>query len=135
MSNRFNGNYVSVKSFLFANKEELIQKATKAEQQFRTILNKTSFSYQFQRVFIKAAAIVDFYIPKGQLAIEIDGASHLNRKKLDKNKEALLKELYGIKTIRFHNNMVKNIKPETLQKIIYVNGHWRKRRKKKLKSL
>ena len=53
--------------------------------------------------------IVDFYVPKSKLVIEIDGDSHFTPEgqTRDSERTAIL-ESYGLKVIRFTNNEVQN---------------------------
>ena len=62
--------------------------------------------------------VLDFYIPKYNLAIEIDGKIHLNPdvKERDINRDAFL-ERNGIEVLRFTNNQVLNEIEQVLIKI------------------
>ena len=53
--------------------------------------------------------IVDFYIPRGQLAIEVDGRQHAapEQKAKDVKRDAELSE-YGVKVFRVSNDSVRN---------------------------
>jgi very-short-patch-repair endonuclease len=52
--------------------------------------------------------IVDFYFAKLKLALEIDGKIHLKRKKYDKSRDKILRDL-GIKVIHLDNEEVNDI--------------------------
>ncbi|MCC6963009.1 MAG: endonuclease domain-containing protein [candidate division Zixibacteria bacterium] len=51
--------------------------------------------------------IVDFYCPPLQLAIEIDGASHVGREAADQKRQQELKEM-GVAVLRFLDADVRN---------------------------
>jgi very-short-patch-repair endonuclease len=52
------------------------------------------------------AILVDFYLPKQMLAIEIDGGVHAKQRKYDAGRDKWLEETYGARTIRFSNKDV-----------------------------
>ncbi len=51
--------------------------------------------------------IVDFYIPKYSLVIEIDGESHEDRKEYDAERTTIL-QWYWLTEIRFSNHQIQN---------------------------
>lgn len=62
--------------------------------------------------------ILDFYCPKLQLGIEVDGSSHVNPEK-DRQRELLL-ESYGIQIIRFSNDQIL----QHASKVIEIIDKW-----------
>ena len=52
--------------------------------------------------------IIDFFCSKLMLGIEIDGNTHDDRIKYDKNRSEILEKQYGIQIIRYTNDDVKN---------------------------
>lgn len=61
--------------------------------------------YQRQKVIVKY--IVDFYLPKRNLIIEVDGAYHAGCKEYDEMRQKDL-ERYGFKVLRFTDYQVEN---------------------------
>ena len=65
------------------------------------------YSVRFYRQKILGKYIVDFYCPKANLVIELDGSQHFEEKgiKYDEERTAYL-EKYGLQVIRIPNNEV-----------------------------
>ena len=63
--------------------------------------------------------IVDFYIPKKQLVIEIDGIQHLTKenKEKDRTRDAFL-EGQGLRVMRFLNDSIRNSFTDVCQIIL-----------------
>jgi very-short-patch-repair endonuclease len=112
--------FVIVKeNFYFGASEEIIRRArilrkamTKAETKLWKHLQKNQFNdLRFRRQHPVNRFIVDFYCHALKLVIEIDGGVHNEaiQKERDENRTYEL-EQFGLKVIRFDNNMVmKNI--------------------------
>jgi len=84
--------------------------ATKAELRFKKILEELDIDYEFQKVIFypKSFYIVDFYLPKYNRVIEIDGEDHKKKKTKDKDRTHKLKT-QGIRSVhRFLNNETNN---------------------------
>jgi very-short-patch-repair endonuclease len=67
---------------------------------------------QFYRQRPIGKYIVDFYCPKRNLAIEIDGGQHYQDLEIKKDQQRIrdLKEIFNLKVIRFTNlDILKNI--------------------------
>ena len=66
--------------------------------------NKQIHGYKFRRQYGVGKYVVDFYCPKAQLVIEIDGDSHYNESaaKYDIKRQEYLESL-GLRVIRFTN--------------------------------
>lgn len=91
----------------FKYRNELLNKLTPAELLVEDWLIKNNIKYLKQKGFlIPFHRIVDFYIPRKKIIIEVDGDYH----KLIKNKDALKDFLWlkkrGMKTIRLMNDEV-----------------------------
>jgi very-short-patch-repair endonuclease len=97
--------YVSAISSVY--RKELAQNATKAELIVREFLKDNEVKHKFQKTFIMPFhRIVDFYIPKKKIIIEVDGGYHLNIVEKDLLKDKLWLEKRGCKTIRITNEQV-----------------------------
>lgn len=102
----------------FKDKQKLVHKrlkhlrdnATKAELRAVEILKKRNIKHIFQKCFIKGEAfcIVDIYIPKRKICIEIDGEYHENTKGYDNWKDNYL-ESRGFTVKRIKNEDVEDI--------------------------
>lgn len=90
---------------------ELKLNSTNSEKKFKIYLKLLGYNYTFQHpIYTKASFfIADFFLPKERLVIEIDGGYHdeLIQKKKDQNRDRILKEEHGFKTIRISNNDVE----------------------------
>jgi very-short-patch-repair endonuclease len=89
--------------------DKLRKKATKAEVEFKKILDELNVYYIFQKGFFgdRYHCIVDFYLPKPKkLCIEIDGEYHLKKDQIikDERKRKFLVGVRGFKLLRFKNN-------------------------------
>lgn len=103
------------------NRRRMMRRPTKAERHFKSevmdILKiRYGIKYQFQKIVFETknqkdfkGYILDFYLPKYKLCIEIDGKSHNGKfqKQYDEIRESLLGKK-GIKIIRISNNDVQN---------------------------
>lgn len=98
----------------------LITNITKAEQHFKSLLDNIWIRYIFQKWFIKGNAhyIVDFYIPKKKICIEIDWSSHKWKEEYDNRRTNYLTEYRWFKVIRFSNEEVLSKQYILLEEII-----------------
>lgn len=93
-------------------RQDLAKNATNEELITRDILKANSISHKFQHVvFVNKSKfyIVDFYIPKLKLAIELDGFHHHTPEQQEKDlqrTEAL--NVKGISVVRFDNCETRN---------------------------
>ena len=73
------------------------------------IRRKQIFGLQFYRQRPIGNVIVDFYCPKAQLVLEVDGSQHMNKLAIarDKYRDSYLKQ-QGVKVLRFDNLQVLN---------------------------
>ncbi len=74
--------------------------------------------YKFRRQYSVGAFILDFYSPRLELAIEIDGISHATSKamKEDAIRQRIIEE-YGIRFLRFNDEEVLNNAERVIEKI------------------
>lgn len=101
-------------------RRRLVKKATKAEKRFRELIKKLKYKYSFQKVINKPKFgfyIVDFYIPKFNTIVEIDGGYHFNKRqvKKDKYREEILRSL-GYRIIRFTNKETMKLTTSDIKK-------------------
>ncbi len=86
---------------------KLKKNVTIAELLFKDFLDKHNIYYKFQKGFlIPFHRIVDFYLPKKKIIIEIDGEIHENLKADDLNKDYSFLKDRGFKTIRIKNSEI-----------------------------
>lgn len=97
-------------------RRELRQKMTEAESVLWENVRAKKLGVNIKRQYGIGPYILDFYIPKISLAIEVDGGIHLKPevKEKDINKDAFLNE-NGISVIRFRNEDVLN----NLEKVLF----------------
>jgi very-short-patch-repair endonuclease len=76
---------------------------TRAEELLWNKLRKKQLGgLRFRRQHIIHTFIVDFYCPKAELVIEVDGSVHGDQEEYDHERSALL-EISGYSVIRFRN--------------------------------
>jgi len=96
--------------------------ATKSELKMIDLLNEIKVKYIFQKGFIKGNfyCIVDFYLPKYRLCIEVDGGYHFTdeQRKKDYAKDNYLKNERKFKVLRISNKATENISSESLKILI-----------------
>ncbi len=89
-------------------RKELIENQTEAEKQFKKYLKLLRIRYEFQKIVYAGESfyIVDFYIPKSKIAVEIDGKYHQDRIEDDKERtyQLILAGINGV--VRFDNKEV-----------------------------
>lgn len=101
----------------------LIENITRAEVYFKLLLTKLNIKYTFQYIkFVSAYQfyILDFYLPKYNICIELDGKHHyedIKQYNHDVERDSSLKGL-GIKTLRFPNKVAMSMLKEDLLKSI-----------------
>lgn len=109
------------KPCLKARARELRKKMTNAEGKlWRYLRGKQINGLQFYRQRPIGSFIADFYCPKKNLIIEIDGGQHYEDMATNKDNQRTkyLKERFGLKVLRFTNlEVLKNIEG-VLMKII-----------------
>lgn len=93
--------------------------STQTERIMWNILRKKQIrGYKFRRQYSVGAFILDFYSPRLELAIEIDGISHATSKamKEDAIRQRIIEE-YGIRFLRFNDEEVLNNAERVIEKI------------------
>jgi very-short-patch-repair endonuclease len=80
-------------------------------------LRGTQLGCKFKRQHSIGPYILDFYCPDKKLAIELDGAQHLDNKEYDQERTNYLLIL-GIQTIRFWNSEINTNINGVLQEIV-----------------
>lgn len=86
----------------------LTKEATKSELVMKSRLERMGIGFLFQKGFIKDKGfyIIDFYLPKHKLCIEVDGSSHFNKKGIDRDhwKNQYLTKDRGFGILRITNS-------------------------------
>jgi leucyl-tRNA synthetase len=96
---------------------ELRRRQTEAERiLWKELRSKKFDGIKFRRQYIIKGFIVDVYCPSRKLAIELDGAIHLNQKEADKERQEIL-EYMGVRVLRFKNEEVIADRDRVLSKI------------------
>lgn len=103
-------------------RQELILKETFYEHVFKTFLKGLRYEQQ-KVIFINEWEffIVDFYIPKYNLVIEIDGKQHDENKEYDLYRTKKLKSIGIRKVLRFTNEDIKTMNPKRIKEILTIN--------------
>jgi very-short-patch-repair endonuclease len=102
---------------------ENIDNATKAERTLLNVLREVLPRHKLKVCFQYPAEcyIVDFYIPRVRLAIEVDGPYHLFRGKKDAQRTRILRRA-GIRVVRFTNEEVEADIPSVVHRILRACG-------------
>ena len=86
-----------------------LDNSTPAEDAFAGILRELAVEFEREHIVYYANGsrfiIIDFFIAKGNWAIEIDGSSHQRQVKYDVSRDSYLAR-QGIRTVRFENKTV-----------------------------
>ena len=102
--------FIDKQKTLFKRKKDLIERITPSEAIFKKRLEDAKIRFMFQKGFIqgKNYVIVDFYIPKRKICIEIDGGYHNTESQIkrDRNKDFYLEKQRGFKVVRIKNEDV-----------------------------
>ena len=93
---------------------------------WKELKGKQIMGYDFHRQKPIGQYIVDFYCPRLELAIEIDGDSHIFKEKRDKERQQRLEEL-GIRFLRFDDLDVKF----QMDKVLDTIREWAEREESK----
>ena len=96
----------------------LRREETKAEKMLWKELRNSSLGVKWRRQHPIDMFVVDFYVPKLKLAIELDGSSHniKENKEYDKDRTFYLESKY-VKVLRFWNSKIEKNLEEVLNKI------------------
>lgn len=98
-------------------RRQLRKNPTEAEKiLWQEVRGKKIGNLRFHRQYSIGPYILDFFCPTVRLAVELDGAQHLDSHDYDQERENFLKN-ENITTLRFWNDeVVKNL-PSVLEKI------------------
>ena len=86
---------------------------------WKQLRNKQMMGYDFDRQKPIDNYIIDFFCDELKLAIEIDGASHIDNEEKDMQRQNKL-EQYGIKFLRFSDFEIK----KNIQTVLYTIMGW-----------
>jgi len=131
---------------------ELIQKQTYAEKALKIFLKECDINYKFQHILYYEGVtgvkffIVDFFLPKENVVLEVDGGYHNEKeqKKLDKKRTSILKANGVGKIYRFTNISIEKesdyilSRLKEIKKAYYKTYHKHKiavKHKKSIKAL
>lgn len=120
------------RSKLFKYKSKLSRRATDAETKFKNILDRYGIIYVFQKgiftrdplTFKKRFRIIDFYIRRCRIGIEIDGGYHFTEygKRKDAYRDLELSRSRRTLTLwRFTNEEVLSESKDMLERIEYLS--------------
>lgn len=105
---------IGVPTQLLVNARRLRKDQTNAEEFLWELLKNRQLNglkFRRQHPIKGVGAILDFFCPKSRVAIELDGAGHLEKEQriYDEQRTRLLTE-YGIRVLRFRNKeIVENV--------------------------
>jgi very-short-patch-repair endonuclease len=87
---------------------ERLANPTPAEESFALILHSIGIKHEREKIVLNGDRFVllDFWLPKWNMAIELDGRSHDNQKTYDHDRSIWLAREHGMKVIRFTNREV-----------------------------
>lgn len=115
--------FTQIPKSLLDNARELRKNQTKPEELLWQLLrNRKLNNLKFRRQHpIPHGYVLDFYCAECKIAIELDGAGHLDKKQreYDNERTKVLNE-YGIKVLRFWNKEVMDNTQKVLEKIVAV---------------
>ena len=107
---------------LHPRRKRLSDNLTDAEKHFMGILEEASIPFKFQKGFIAYDyyCIVDFYIPRLKLCVEIDGLYHSNSDQVlrDSRKNDYLTRVRNLNVLRLTNEECSNETVDSLLKIL-----------------
>lgn len=119
--------YVNPHRLANSRRKKLVANPTQSERYIQGILDIIGVEYKFQYIqFVNRSQfyLLDFYFPKLNMCIELDGKHHqFDSKQIlhDKDRDAhvLLK---GIKTIRLTNNQALNLSLENIKTLLEITN-------------
>lgn len=100
-------------------KKRLTDNITSEEKYLKDKLNKSGIKNEFQKIIYHETGffIIDFYLPKYKIVIEIDGQHHINDSiGYDTDRSLIIRKLGYGKVKRINNNEVKNFELSNLLK-------------------
>lgn len=103
-------------------RKDNIKNETPSESKIKALLDELKIDYEYQSImgYENTFFILDFYIPKLNVCIEVDGKYHFTEEQLkkDKNRDLQLNLSRKIKTIRITNENVNNLTSSDLNKLL-----------------
>jgi very-short-patch-repair endonuclease len=105
-------------SSLIPHARRLRQNMTKAERKLWNYLRVKQMQFRFRRQIPFGQYILDFYCPKANLVIEVDGGQHYTKQgmKRDHRRDSYLQQ-HGLKVLRFSDRDVLRNISDVQQKI------------------
>ena len=98
---------LSSRNLVYINR--LRKNPTRAEKIVGDFLYKNKINFKFQKgFFVPFHRIVDFYIPKQNLIIEIDGSSHYGKEEKDNRKDIWFINNRKVRIMRLTNEDIFN---------------------------
>ncbi|MDH6314133.1 very-short-patch-repair endonuclease [Parabacteroides sp. PFB2-10] len=89
------------------NRKRLRRTATPSEKGLWKLLKELRpYGILFHRQHSIGKYIVDFYCPKIRLVIELDGQSHVGNEEYDIYREEYIKQVAGVRFLRYENKFV-----------------------------
>lgn len=120
----FSPEFKEKQSILDERKKTLKKNITPSELRIKILLKELKINTKFQKGFIagKNFCIVDFYIPKHALVLEVDGGYHNNIEQIkrDKNRDFYLSVQRNVNVIHITNEIANTITAEKLYDIINI---------------
>jgi very-short-patch-repair endonuclease len=101
-------------------KKRLKRDATPAEKRIKKLLNQLRITHNFQKIFVNASAIVDFFLPDTNVIIELDGKHHLQQiGRDDARTDRIMRGYPLVSLIRIPNDVAMRLTKTPLRAIIY----------------
>jgi len=94
-------------SLLRENRKALRRDSTPQEIILWSRLRNKQLGYKFRRQHSFDNYIVDFYCPKKNLIVEVDGSQHIDQKEYDAERTRYFKTR-GLRVVRFWNSEINN---------------------------
>lgn len=114
----FSFNYKKVNRLHKFKKENYKRMKPRQRKLYYAIHNwlKEDFNSKARREYVIAPYIIDIYLPKFGIAIELDGSFHDNRQEYDSKRDGYLENI-GILTLRFDNSVVDEHFDEVVERV------------------
>jgi len=113
-------NTIHNRSILKERRKDLRNEATVAEKKLWARLQRSALGgHKFRRQHSVGPYILDFYCPKEQLAIELDGDSHFVDEAIEyDNERTVYLNAFNIRVLRFMNSDIYNNLDSVCEKIL-----------------
>lgn len=95
-------------------RQQRLRNRTRAEMAFAELLDRHRILYEIEKIVQNGDRFVllDVWLPKWNLAIELDGSAHRHQEQYDYERSMWLARTHGMKVVRFQNADVFNGKAE-----------------------